>query len=177
MNSKRIRKIEEAYDTKNWKVALKYLKQELTISPRDIWVLTLLGSVLYEMRRYEEAEYYAHKAYLVDKNDTLAIWHYAGVLHMLGKCKAAIALYKKLIRLTEHEKIADRREQRLSAELQNDSRYRIGGCYLFMQRYDLASKWLNLYLQNRKKGVRSHYTKRDVKDKCEIIERETKSKD
>ena len=156
-----IRKIEKAYDRKQYRKALKLLLEEQKNFPKDLWTLTMLSSVIYELRDYKKALSYAKKALKLDGNEIWVLWHYAGALDMLKRDAEAIRIYKRIMTLDNRGNFS-KKDRKFNRETVNDSRYRIGACYFDMQKDKAAERWLKLYLLNRKPGIKTNYTRADV---------------
>jgi len=159
------RQIESLLRKESWKQARKVIRAELAKDPRSHWLLTRLSMTYYEERRYQLALKFVKKARLIAPECPLAIWDYAGSLDMLGREKAAIALWKKLIIRGERSLASDECGEglRWAKSLLNDCYYRIGNSYRDIGNERLARSFIRKHLRGRKPGVPSLYEAKRIR--------------
>jgi len=162
---KRAKLIEIYYEQEKWSKAKHLLLQVLRESPGDIWFLAILSSIYYEEKNYKKAYTTIKKAMKLEPEEPLVMWHYTGSLDSLNRPKDAIQVYKKIINKGVN-KIAfiDTTEGiRWARSLINDCMYRIGLCYKDVGNPKQAKIWLKKHIENRRPGIPSIYTLREVK--------------
>lgn len=170
-------KLEDKFDTlykkEKWKSCEKILNKILKKEPESFWAWTSLSSVVYEQRRYSEAECYSEKAYEINKESPLVWWDYASVLYMLDKEKKAIKFWKKIIALDAEELGCIRTSQGKdwAMSIINDSHYRLGKAYFYQGKYLKSKKYLNIYIAQLEQGVSSLYKKKKVKKLLRELEK------
>jgi tetratricopeptide (TPR) repeat protein len=130
----------------------------------SFWIYSRLSSCYYELREYENAGYYGQKAYKLNPKSPLAIWDYAGALIMLKQEKKAIKLLLKLQSMNDGLTLygfadPDRKWMR---SLKRDSNFLIGKAYYTICKDDLSKEYLQKYLDQSKRGLRSIYSKKQV---------------
>lgn len=161
-------KIEKYFDEDNWVKARELLLIELKKNKDDAWLLTRLSTTYYEQYDYKKALEISIRAFAILPSDPLVIWDYAGALSMLGEDKQAINFYKMIVRM-DLNKIAffeTGNGLRWAKSIVNDSRFRIGLCFLDLKNQKQAKKWIEEHLKNRKKGLPSLYSKKEIISNC-----------
>ncbi len=147
------------------------LKRLLNREPDHHLWLTILSSVYYELRDYKTALKYSIQALKIEPHCPLVLWDYAGALDMLGREKEAIKIWKRLLARGE-ENIAYGvcgEGLRWSRSLLNDCRYRIAVAYLRLGKEKLASRYFSAHLENRKRGLYSLYSKKELLKRMAMI--------
>jgi tetratricopeptide (TPR) repeat protein len=155
-----------------WKKAVALVHRLLKSEPDDHWLLTRLASSYYEARDYKSALAFSAKALKIAPRCPLAIWDHACALHMLGRRREAIELWRRLLR-RNLERLAFGtcgEGMRWAESLQNDCRYRIGIAYLNESRHALARRFIVRHLELRRAGLPSLYTRREVLRKLALTE-------
>ncbi len=164
MSKKIVKKIQKYSEKERWDKAEQLLLGLLEKDPDDHWVLTKLASTYYEEYNYKKALKYSEKALKIAPSCPLVNWDYACALDMMNRKKEAIKIWKKLLnRKLEDIAFGECGEGiRWSKSLLNDCRYRIGVSYLEMGKNAYALKYLNEHIKNRKRGLPSLYSKKEV---------------
>lgn len=89
--------IEAAINLERWKRARRLIRAELRKEPRSHWLLTRLGLTYYEEHEYRASLRYSKMALKLAPSCPLALWDYAGSLQMLGRHRAALLVYGKIL--------------------------------------------------------------------------------
>jgi len=156
--------INEFFVQENWKNAKNLLENELKLFPEDHFLLTQLGTVYYEMRDYKKALIFTKKAVELDDKCSLALNNYAVALYINENYNEAIKIWNNIIE-TDIKIIAfgDCSEGiKFAKSLKNDILFRLGDAYLAINEKNKAIKYYNLHLKNRKQGIFSNFTKKEV---------------
>lgn len=153
------RRIASLLDKECWPAARKVILQELEHDPANHWLLTRLSLTFYEQREYKKALSYVKRALALRPDCPLVLWDYAGTLAMLGKTKAALNVYQKLIDRGVESIAYDECGEGLdwAMQLLNDCHYRMARCYEFLGDKKAAQLSYLKYLHNRSHGVGSIY--------------------
>lgn len=165
INNKKIQqKIWAYFKSNQYDQAIRFIKSKLRLEPRNHWLLTRLGTAYYEKHEYKKALIYCKRALQIKLNCPLALWDYAGTISSLGRKKEAINIWAKIINRGITRIAYDECGEGLifAKSLINDCRYRIGLDYFDSKEPELAKKFLNEYLRNRAKKVKSIYLKSDA---------------
>jgi tetratricopeptide (TPR) repeat protein len=119
----------------------------------------------YEERQYVSALKYVEQASKIMPKCPLVIWDHASILDMLRREKAAIALWKKLIRRGGRSIAFDECGEglRWPRSLINDCNYRIGKSYYDLGNERLARAFITKHLKGRQPGLRSLYEAKRVR--------------
>ena len=159
------KRIDEAMDAGEWAHARQLLRGELRKDPHSHWCLTELATTYYEQRRYAIALRWSRRAQREAPDCRLVQWDLAGTLDMLGQSQEAIKLYRNLAttRVESTEGIECWESLGWSERLINDSRYRLGLCYIDIGMAILGARWLRAHIKQREAGVRSIYSLRDAR--------------
>lgn len=152
------------FDNDDWLKALDILQNALEKNPDDHWILTRLSSVYYEMREYNKSLQLSQKAIKIAPECPLVLSNHASVLDMLKREKEAISIWNILIEKGVDEiAYGECGEGKTWAKsLINDALYRIGLSYSDIGEKKSALKYFRKHLKNRKRGVFSNFSKREV---------------
>lgn len=74
------------------------LRARLVDQPSDHWLLTRLGTALYEQRRYAAALGYTEEAHALAPRCPLVLWDLACTYQMLERHEEALRIYARLVR-------------------------------------------------------------------------------
>jgi tetratricopeptide (TPR) repeat protein len=151
--------IEELIKAQDWAAARQAIRRKLRLAPENHWLLTRLGLTFYEEKRYKRALKYSLLALAVKPSCPLALWDYGGCLDMLNQDRAALTVYKQLIRRGLHAiAFGDCGEGLAWARgLLVDCHYRAAHCYAALGRPGLATRSLERHVALRGPGCRSIY--------------------
>ncbi len=153
------------FSSNQWAKARRLLLKNLKRDPLDHWLWTRLSTTYYEEKKYEEALRTVRKARRLAPDCPLALWDLAGCLDSLRKKKEAIEYWKKLLRMDVKVLAFGECGEglRWAKSLLNDCRYRIAKSSVDMGKRNEALKWMRRHLSERKSGLPSIYTLREVK--------------
>ena len=170
--------IERAIEVDDWPKARSLIRAALERCPDNHWLLTRLGLTYYEQRQYKRALRYIEKALALSPRCPLVIWDYAGCLHMLGKYKEAIAVYKRLTtRGVDRIATGDCGEGKAWARgIVADCYYRAAQCYRKLDNRKRAARAYRRHLALRGPGCRSIYGIGDVRRELLSLERRDTSR-
>ncbi len=155
-----------------WDEAKKILKDELEKTPEDHWLITQLSEIYYEKHDYETALKLSTKAIKLAPNCPLVINDYALHLYMHEKDDLAIENWNKLLQ-EGVEKIAygecgEGLQQAKS--MLNDVRMRMALSYSETGQKNKALFFYKEHLNNRKRGLYSNFTKKEVEKEIKKLE-------
>jgi tetratricopeptide (TPR) repeat protein len=141
--------------------AKKLIKKELKNYPNDHFLLTSLGNVHYELFEYTKAIEYTQEAIEIAPNCPLTINNHAVVLFMHEKYEQAIDLWLKILEKKLHSKECTE-GKKITKSLLNDTRVRLADAYKEKGNNEKALFYYKAHLENRKKGVFSNFTKKEI---------------
>ncbi len=167
MSTTAIRRIDHAMDKEDWESARRLILQKLEADPEDHWLTTRLATTFYEQRDYAAAREWSEKAMRLAPECPLVLWDYAGALDMTGREEEAIRIWRRLIERGAERIAADECGEglRWAESLVNDCRYRAALSSFDLGKTEEALRLLREHLANRKPGLPSLYTLRDVRAK------------
>lgn len=151
------------YHNENFNEAIILLNNILLKEGKgSFWIYSRLSSCYYELMDYDKALFYAKKAYRLNPNSPLVLWDYAGALTMLKKEKKAIELLKRIQNMSDDLTIYGFTDSDIKwmQSLKNDANFLIGKAYYTICEDILAEEFLSNYLSNKKRGMKSIYTKK-----------------
>src|SRR5437868_12919155 len=90
--------INAALNKEDWKAAKRKLLPALKKEPDSHWLLSRLGAVYYEERKYRKALEYARRAEAVAPGCPLVLWDLAGALLATGATEDAFRIYQKILK-------------------------------------------------------------------------------
>ena len=141
------------------------LRARLAKDPCNHWLLTRLGTALYEQRRYEEALRCHEDALALSARCPLVLWDLAGACQMLGRDADALRFYARLIRRGAARIATDECGEGLALArgLVADCHFRSADSYWAMGRPRAARNALERHLRLRGPGCRSIYALKEVR--------------
>jgi tetratricopeptide (TPR) repeat protein len=157
--------VEAAVRAENWRKARQLIRADLKKRPDSHWLISRLGLTFYEERAYGRSLSYSRKALKLAPECPLVLWDYAGTLQMLGKHRAALRVYGRLL-ARGADKIAngDCGEGRAWARgLIADCFYRQAHSNEKLKRHKAAIDSYRKHLKMRGPGCRSVYPIRTVR--------------
>lgn len=151
------------YHDRNFNEAISLLNDILFNEGKgSFWIYSRLSSCYYELMDYDMALFYVKKAYRLNSESPLVLWDYAGALIMLKKEKKAIELLKRIQHMSDDLTIYGFTDADIKwmQSLKNDANFLIGKAYYTICEDVLAKEFLSNYLSNKKKGIKSIFTKK-----------------
>ena len=166
--------IEQLLAAEDWKAARRLIRAALRKEPHSHWMLTRLGLTYYEEHDYDKALFYNTQAIKLAPSCPLVLWDYAGTLHMLGRNKEAIALYRRIIkRGVDGVAYGVCGEGRAWARgVIADCLYRVAQCYRELGQAKKATNYYGQHLNARGPGCRSIYPIDAVKKEISTLYRD-----
>ncbi|MCK5148279.1 tetratricopeptide repeat protein [bacterium] len=157
--------INQLLDDEKWLEARELIQQALEDEPDNHWLMTNFSSTYYENKEYKKAVEVSEKALLLAPDCPLVLWDYACATDMTGRFADAIAIWEKLIEADTNELAHGECGEglRWTESLQNDCIYRLAVSYKKLGKIDMAKNYLKEHISNRKPGLPSVYTMKEVK--------------
>ncbi len=157
--------IEELYQSEQWEKARTLLRRELRRDPTDHWYLTRLSGTYYEQHKYSKARTVSDRAVKLAPRCPLVLWDRAGIFDMQGQNSKALSIWKTLLKRGARGVMLDQCGEGLAwaKSLLNDCRYRIVITYQNVGKSPTARRYYREYMRQRAMGVKSIYSKREVK--------------
>lgn len=153
------------YDFKDYIKAEKCIRSIIQQGDHSAWSYTKLSSVLYEQKRYRSALRFSIRAYEIDKDNPITIWHYAAALFMNDEFNKAIILWKTLIK--QGELSLGKRSTTMGIlwgrRIVTDCYYWIGKSNYCNNNDSESFRFLNKYIELRRNGNPSLYKIVDAK--------------
>lgn len=165
-------RIEDALRKSCWTEARSLIKQELTRTPLDHWLITRWGLTHYEQQRYKVALKITERALSLAPRCPLVLWDYGNCLDMIGREQEAITIWKSLLRRGPKALASGRcgEGERWGRALINDCRYRIGLAYADTGNLRSALHYLHRHLKNRPSSQGSIYKVQDIEKKINLLQ-------
>lgn len=160
------------YDNNEWDKAESILLDNLKLFPNEWWILTCLSQVNKSKRNYKIAYDYAKQAFEINSEDHICIYEYAESLLRNDETEKAISLLRKILRKGLN-KIAYGRYGdglMLGKSKINDSVALLGYAYFDLKDNKKARYYFRRHLKNRRRGIYSNFTKKQIEkalEKCE----------
>jgi tetratricopeptide (TPR) repeat protein len=169
--------IEKAIAREDWMRARRLIRAALSHKAKDHWLLSRLALTYYEQRQYRRALNYELKALQIEPYCPLAIWGYAGELHMLERRKEALAIYRWLISWGEDELAYGSCGEGIqrARSLIADCFYRIARIQERMGQRKRALQSYKEHLSRRTRGTRSIYPLKAVKANMKALQERAKA--
>lgn len=160
-----INQITESYSKKeNWKKVQKILKPYVNKNDAHPLYLINYAIALYYDFKYEDAIEYSAKAYEHRANDPFVMYHHGIILMVNKKFNQAIEIFEKILSFPEdylfYGEYGD--GKRWAHSLLNNVRYYIARTFFYKNDLDNAIKFYKSHIANRKRGIPSFLTKREV---------------
>ena len=160
--------IENLLSDEDWKKAQKVLLRELRKSPGNAWLLTRLSQAYFGDGDYKRALKASEKAYAVAPDEPLVLWDYAEALYMLRQWPFSLKLFRRILAKKIDTLLNARYGARWAKALRNACRFKIGVCYIQINKLGFAIQWLEKYLSNSGRGIANWYSTDEVR---RILER------
>jgi len=164
-------KLNALFDDNKWQEAKSLLEKEVKKYPEEYFLITSLAKVCYNLKLYKESLKHSVKAMELEPNDVLVIYDYGCALASLDKNSEAIEQWERIIK-KDIDEIAygDFGEGlRWAKSIVNDSRYRMAISALELGNLERAKELIKEHLENRKRGIYSDFTRKQVLEKQTLI--------
>ena len=144
------------------KKAEHMLLNNLAASPQNVEFLILLSVVLWYRFKGKEALVYANKARDLFSNDLLLLYTYGRILQYLEDYQSSLTVWNKIIE--EKEYSVNRKFEEIKSErsILNDSLFGRADCLYHLFRDKEACSSVKEHLENRRRGLQSDFTKKQV---------------
>ncbi len=165
------RKLSEYSENEQWQQAKELLESELQKHPADHWLNAQLGEVYYEMRDYNQAIVYTQQAVNQAPDCPLALNNHAVLLYMHERYTEAQEIWERLLNQDFEQLLSNpcsESKQNLLSLL-NDTRFRLGDTHKALNDNHKALKYYNQHLQNRKRGLFSNFTKKEILEEIRFL--------
>ena len=150
-------------------MAKRYLSRELSTNPDDVYLLTQMANVLWNLRKDEEALLYVDKAQAKNSHDSLMLFTKGRVLWSLNRYAESVATWDKLLSL----KLADIAErgwgERWARSVVNDARFYKADCLYCLHHVEEAKMLMEEHLSNRRKGQNSDFTIKEARELLRVL--------
>jgi tetratricopeptide (TPR) repeat protein len=153
------------YHNKKFNEAIESLHSiQLLEGKRSFWIYSRLSSCFYELKDYEQAANYGRLSYKLQPKSPLVLWDYGGALIMAKKEKKAIKLLQRLTEMDDDltKYGFEKPDRRWMQSIKTDANFLIGKAYYTICEDVLAKKYFNIYLEKRKRGIKTLYSKADA---------------
>ena len=143
--------------------AIKLLQKELSKKPDDVYLLTQMANVLWNLGRDKAALSYADKAQLADSNYPLMLFTRGRILWSLEQHSESIKMWDKLL-CAELSDIAEQGwGNRWAKSIVNDALFYKADSLHCIYRSKEAKVLMEEHMANRRKGQESDFTIKEAK--------------
>lgn len=150
--------IEDLLAQEQWTAARRLLQRDLLDDPDNHWLLTQIGSTLYEQRKYRDALKWLHRSSQIVPDCPLTLWHLAGTLDALGRSSDAVAIYLWLLTSkTSADQDPCWESVKWSDSLKTDCLFWLGISFEHMNRSDTAELCFRQYINLLLIGMTGSY--------------------
>lgn len=154
---------------KKYGKAKRYLLQELSQKADDVYLLTQMSNVMWNLGKEEDALYYADKAQERDSTYPLMLFTKGRVLWSLDRFVESITIWDKLLSANLSD-IAERGwGYRWAKSVINDARFYKADCLYCLHHVKEAKLLIEEHLSNRQKGQSSDFTIREAKEFLRVL--------
>jgi len=164
--------IENDLNEEKWRDARKLIRIEMKKHPDNHWLVLQLSTTYYEEHQYDRSLELIKMARQMAPKCPAVAWNYASSLDMVGDKKEAIKIWQSLLKRGV-DKLAfldDCGEGILwTKSLLNDCLYRIGLSYADMGKSSHAIRYIEEHISQRRPGIPSLYSMKEVKRKLKRL--------
>ena len=161
-----------------WQVLKTYLMEMKIKYPSEYFICTELSNTYHMLGMYKESEQASLEAMRLEPNDVLVVYNYAVALYSNEKFSEAIVqlnrILKRKINTIAYGVYGEGMKWAMS--IKNDSLYLKAICQLNLGKLKDAYKLIVKHLAQRRRGVYSDFTKKQVKRKEQYIINELNNK-
>ncbi len=147
---------------KNWKAAERILRDFLTQAPKDVYALTQLSNVLWNLFKDEEALCYANKAKELAPIAPLLNYTRGRILWSLERYKQSIEEWNIILSMSEKDVAKSGYGIRWAKSVINDSRYYKADCLYHLFKDKEALTLMKEHLEHRRRGIESDFSKKEA---------------
>ena len=159
-----------------WQVLKTYLMEMKIKYPSEYFICTELSNAYRMLGMYKESEQASMEAMRLEPNDVLVVYNYAVALYSNEKFSEAIVQLNRILK-REINTIAygvHGEGMKWAMSIKNDSLYLKAICQLNLGKLKEAYKLIVKHLAQRRRGVYSDFTKKQVTRKEQYIINEFK---
>ena len=156
--------IQTLLDREDWPAARRLILRDLRKTPDSHWLLDRLALTYYEQHRYTRALALSRRARELAPRCPLVLFNLAGALEMTDQPRAAIRIWRGLLRRPLRRLAWGPCGEGLLAAraLRNECRYRIAKAHFHLGDLPAARLWLEAHLIHRRPGRPCTYPRRDA---------------
>ena len=161
-----------------WQVLKTYLMEMKIKYPSEYFICTELSNAYRMLGMYKESEQASLEAMRLEPNDMLVVYNYAVALYSNEKFSEAIVQLNRILK-RKINTIAygvHGEGMKWAMSIKNDSLYLKAICQLNLGKLKDAYKLIVKHLAQRRRGVYSDFTKKQVKRKEQYIINELNNK-
>ena len=161
-----------------WQVLKTYLIEMKIKYPSEYFICTELSNAYRMLGMYKESEQASLEAMRLEPNDVLVVYNYAVALYSNEKFSEAIVQLNRILK-RKINTIAygvHGEGMKWAMSIKNDSLYLKAICQLNLGKLNEAYKLVVKHLAQRRRGVYSDFTKKQVKRKEQYIINELNNK-
>jgi tetratricopeptide (TPR) repeat protein len=164
------RRLDALLQQEKWAQARKLLETARQDEPDSHWILTQLGAVIYEQRRYKQALRFLLASRKIVPDCPLTLWHLASTLDALGKHDEAIRIFTWLLKSkTSPEADPCWESKEWTESLKADCVFRLGVCLRHLHRDAAAEVCFQEYVNLLVSGIEGIYSIEDVKREIDML--------
>ena len=149
---------------KEFAKAKRFLKKALQAEPDNVYLLTQMAGVLWNLGKDEEALTFAMKAKEIDSDYPLMLFTLGQILWSLEDNSASIEVWDKLL-CADISSVADKGWGiKWAQSVMNDARFYKAMCLDSLDRMAEAKEQMEKHLACRRKGLESDFTLKEAKE-------------
>ena len=149
---------------KEFSKAKRLLKKALQTEPDNVYLLTQMANVLWNLEKDEEALTFAMKAKEIDSDYPLMLFTLGQILWSLEDNSASIEVWDKLL-CADISSVADKGWGiKWAQSVMNDARFYKAMCLDSLDRMAEAKEEMEKHLACRRKGLESDFTLKEAKE-------------
>jgi tetratricopeptide (TPR) repeat protein len=163
--------IEACIQAADWCGARRLIEARLTADADNHWLLTRLSLTYYEERDYQGALKVSERALALAPRCPLVLWDHAGTLDMLGRCREAISIFRRLIKRGVDSIAHGECSEGVgwARGLIADCHYRVAGCYRKLGQKARFLREFEKHLDMRGPGCYSIYSLDEVAEEFDHV--------
>jgi len=147
---------------RQFEIAKKLLEKRLKESPNDIYLLTQMANIFWNLYKDEEALAFANKAKAIDPAYPLLLFTRGRILWSLNRYELSITEWDTILGMKENEVAGKGFGTRWAKSVINDSRYYKADCLFHLFRDREALILIKDHLAHRGRGIESDFSKKDA---------------
>lgn len=162
INVDKMEQLNHLIKSKQFKKAEKALRKQLEKFPNDSRLLIQMANVLWCRFKEHEALTYADKATVISPGNMLAAFAKGRILWTLKEYKKSMDIWNLILNEFDRSSVYNKGNTTLPQSIVNDARFYKADClFRFYRNYE-ALLLIKKHLQERKRGIKSDFTKKDA---------------